>query len=179
MRLLPLLSLVALAGCGGGVTPELYAIAVDFFTLPDACFSNNAQPSAVTVTAQPQLFQVQVWDAAEQTAILEIVEGPASIDMGDAPSVPTRGLLKGKVMNGEWTFSGTNSTKTTLTGRTLSDTTSLELKFVRGTTFKGAAALSGRRECSGSTCSGTQPSCTVSTIPLNGTRLQVAYERAP
>ncbi|MCU0697225.1 MAG: hypothetical protein MUC96_11915 [Myxococcaceae bacterium] len=179
MRKLLLSSLVVFSGCGGAVTPELYAIVVDFFTIPDACYSNMAQPSNVVVTAQPALLQGQVWDAPEQSAIFEIEQGPASIDMGDAPSVAVRGLLRGKVMNNEWTFSGTNSAKSTQIGRTVTDTSSFELKFVRGTTFKGTATLTSRRECSGSTCQGTQPSCTISNIPVSGTRLQVAYERAP
>jgi hypothetical protein len=179
MRKLLLSSLVALSGCGGGVTPELYAMVIDFFTIPDNCYSNMAQPSNVVVTAQPVLVQGQVWDAPEQTAILEIEQGPATIDLGDAPSVGVRGLLRGKVAGNEWTFSGINSTKSTQIGRTVTDTSSIELTFVRGTTFKGTATLNSRRECSGSTCQGTQPSCTISGIPVNGTRLQVAYERAP
>jgi hypothetical protein len=179
MRKLLMLSLVALSGCGGGVTPELYAMVVDFFTIPDACYSNMAQPSNVVVTAQPALIQGQVWDGPEQTAILEIEQGPATIDMGDAPSVAVRGLLRGKVMNNEWTFSGANSTKSTQIGRTVTDSSSFELKFIRGTTFKGTATLTSKRECSGSTCTGTQPTCTITGIPVNGTRLQVNYERQP
>lgn len=179
MRKLLLLSLVAMSGCGGTVTPELYAIVVDFFTLPDSCYSNMAQPSSVTVTAQPSLIQAQVWDGPEQTAILEIEQGPATIDMGDAPSVALRGLLRGKAMNNEWTFTADNSQKVTGIGNTRTDTTRVEMKFTRGTTFKGTATLTSRRECSGTTCMGTQPTCTVTNVPLTGTRLQVEYLDTP
>lgn len=179
MRRLLLGSLVvAFSGCGG-VSPELYAVAVDFFTLPDSCYSNNAQPSNTRVTDAPSLLQVQVWDGPDQTALLELETGVRSIDMGDAPTVTLTGLMKGKRGTGGWIFSSETVNKSTQVGRTITDTTKFEMTFERGVTFKGTGAVSSNRTCAGSTCMGTQPSCAVSGIVLSGTRLEVKYERGP
>jgi hypothetical protein len=181
MRTLVLGSLLlALTGCGGGVSPELYSIVVDFFTLPDGCYTNNAQPSNVTVTAAPVLLNVQVWDGPEQTAVLELEGGVRTIDMGDAPSVMLTGLMKGKRGTGAtWNFLAETVQKSTQVGRTLTDSTKFELNLERNITFKGTGNLTSSRACSGSTCAGTQPSCTVSNVGLSGTRIDVKYERAP
>jgi len=181
MRKLVLGSLLfAFTGCGAGVSPEIYAIVVDFFTLPDSCFTNNAQPSNVTVSAAPVLLQVQVWDGPDNTAVLELESGIRSIDMGDAPTVTLTGLMKGKRGTGPvWNFAAETVQKSTQVGRTLTDTTKLELNLERGNTFKGTGNISSSRVCSGSTCTGTQPSCAVSGVALSGTRLEVKYERAP
>lgn len=169
--------LFAFTGCGG-VSPEVYAVVVDFFTLPDSCYTNNAQPSNVTTNNAPSLLNIQVWDGPEQTAVLELESGLRTIDMGDAPTITLTGLMKGKRGTGGWIFSSQTVAKSTQIGRTLTDDTKLDLTFERGNTFKGTAALSSTRTCAGSTCMGTQPSCSVST-PVSGTRLEVKYERAP
>ncbi len=181
MRKLVLGSLVlAFSGCGAGVSPEVYAIVVDFFTLPDSCYTNNAQPSNVTVSAAPVLLNVQVWDGPDNTAVLELEGGIRSIDLGDAPTVTLTGLMKGKKGTGAtWNFAAETVQKSTQVGRTLTDTSKLELNMDRANTFKGTANISSSRSCAGSTCVGTQPTCAVSGVALSGTRLQVAYERAP
>lgn len=171
--------LLAFTGCGG-VSPEVYAIVVDFFTLPDSCYMNNAQPSNVTVSAAPVLLQVQVWDGPDQTAVLELESGIRSIDMGDAPTVTLTGLMKGKKGTGAtWNFAAETVAKSTQVGRTLTDTTKLELNIERNVTFKGTGNITSSRACSGSTCVGTQPSCAVTNVALSGTKLEVKYERAP
>ncbi|MBL8924207.1 MAG: hypothetical protein JNJ54_35465 [Myxococcaceae bacterium] len=180
MRNLLLASLVALSTTGcNGVEPELYALVLPFFTLPDNCYLNNAQPSNVTVQDSPSLLNVQVWDGPEQTAILEIESGLRTIDMGDAPNITLTGLLTGKRGTGGWTFTHQGSDKSTQVGRTITDDTKVEFTFERGQSFKGTAALSSTRSCAGSTCMGTQPSCNVSGINITGTRFAVKYERGP
>ncbi|MBE2254003.1 MAG: hypothetical protein IAE78_31030 [Myxococcus sp.] len=180
MRKLLLGSLLSVfSGCGAGVSPELYAVVVDFFTLPDSCYLNNAQPSNVRVTDAPSLLNIQVWDGPDNTALLELESGLRTIDMGDAPTVTLTGLMKGTRGTGTWNFSSETVLKSTQVGRTLTDTTRFELNFERGQTFKGTGALSSSRACSGSTCTGTQPSCSVGGVNISGTRLQVTYERAP
>lgn len=177
MRKLLLSSFVAFSGCGAGVSPELYAVVVDFFTLPDSCFTNNAQPSNVTISGPPTSMTVQVWDTAEG-ALLD-VETPRQFDMGDAANVAVGGPVKGKRGTGGWVFTTEASQKLTAGGQTLTTTTRAEFTFERGNTFKGTLALSSSRACSGTSCAAMQPSCTVSPITINGTRLVVNYERAP
>lgn len=170
--------LLGLSGCGG-VSPELYRLVVDFFTLPDNCYSNNAQPSATTTTTSPTVVQVQVWDGADQTAILSIEGGARSIDMGDAPNITLGGVMKGKKGTGGWIFSAETVTKATTVGQTVTNTGKVDLTFDRTPTSKGTLVLSSNRACAGSTCMGTQPSCTVSNVAVAGTRIATDYERAP
>lgn len=180
MRKSLLLAAALLTGCGGGVTPELYALVVDYFTLPDSCYSNGMQPSSAVVSAPPGLLQVQVWDGPENTAVLSIEEGGRSVDMGAAPNVPVGGLFKGtKGNNNAWTFVSETVDRATVAGNTVTDTTRAEFVIERGQTFKGTGALSSSRVCTGSACSGTNPTCSVTGLKLTGTRLAVDYERAP
>jgi hypothetical protein len=180
MRRLVLASLLlTVTGCGAGISPELYAIVIDFFTLPDSCYLNNAQPSNVTVAAAPVLLRVQVWDGPSNTAVLELEEGIRSLEMGDAPTVALTGLMKGTRGTAGWTFAAETIQKSTQIGRTLTDTTKFELNFERSQTFKGTGGATSSRACSGTTCVGTQPSCSVSGVNLSGARLEVKYERPP
>jgi hypothetical protein len=180
MRKSLLLTAALLTGCGGGVTPELYALAVDYFTLPDSCYSNGMQPSSVVVSAPPGLLQVQVWDGPDNTAVLEVEQGGRSIDMGAAPNVAVGGLFKGTKGDKGWTFVSETVDRATVAGNTVTDTTKAEFTFDRGAqTFKGTAALTASRTCTGSACSGTNPACAVSGITLTGTRIAVDYQRAP
>ena len=77
MRKTLVLSALMLTGCGP-ISPELYALVVDFFTLPDSCYSNAMQPSSGTVSDSPSLLQVQVWDGPDSTAVLEVEQGSRS-----------------------------------------------------------------------------------------------------
>ncbi|MFO0601407.1 MAG: hypothetical protein U0228_39265 [Myxococcaceae bacterium] len=168
------------SGCGG-LTPELYELVVDAFTLPDSCYSNGMQPSTQQITEPPGLVSVKVWDGPEATAFLEIESGGGSIDMGAAPNVSLNGVFTGKKVDKGWTFSSDASTKTTAGGNTLTDTTHAEFTFERsGGTFKGTGALSSSRACTGAVC-GTNgsPSCSVAGINFRGTRIAVQFERAP
>jgi hypothetical protein len=157
----------------------LFRSVVDFFTLPDNCYLNNAQPSNVTTQAAPALLSIQVWDGPDQTAVMELESGLRSIDMGDAPTITLTGLLKGVKDANTWKFSAQNVAKSTQVGRTVTDDTKVDMTIERANTFKGTATLTSARSCSGSTCMGTQPTCTVSGIKLSGTRIDVKYERAP
>lgn len=170
--------LVGLTGCAGA-EPELYAVVVKFFTLPDNCYLNNAQPSNVTVADPPSLLNIQVWDGPDQTALLELESGLRTVDMGDAPTITLTGLMEGKRGTGGWNFVSQSSDKSTQVGRTITDDTKFEITFERGATFKGTVNLTSTRSCAGSTCMGTQPSCSVTGIPVSGTKIAVKYERAP
>ncbi len=172
------LLLVGFSGCGG-TSPELYRLVVDFFALPDNCYLNNAQPSTTTTTTAPTVIQVQIWDGTDQTAILSIEGGGRSIDMGDAPNVTLGGLMKGKRGTGGWTYSAETISKATTVGQTLTSTGKVELTFDRTPTSKGTATISSSRGCAGSTCAGTQPSCSVANIAVSSTRIATDYERAP
>ncbi len=180
MRQSLLLSAMLLTGCGAGVSPELYALTVDFFTLPDSCYSNGMQPGSGPVSAPAALIQVQVWDGPDNTAVLEVEQGGRTVDMGAAPNVPVNGLFKGTRGTGGWTFVSERVDRATVAGNTVTDTTKAEFVFERGQqTFTGTAALSSSRACTGNQCPGTSPSCAVSGLKIGGTRLAVQYERAP
>lgn len=179
MRNAWMLAAVLLSGCGG-LTPEIYELVVDYFTLPDSCYSNGMQPSSLTTAAPPGLMQVRVWDGPENSAFLEIEQGGASIDMGAAPNVAVSGVFIGKKVEKGWTFSSDASDKQSLAGNTITDTTHAEITFERsGGTFKGTGALSSSRTCTGSACNGTNPTCAVNGLNFRGTRIAVTFERAP
>ena len=173
------LLLMALSGCGAGVTPELYAIVVDYFTLPDTCYTSGMQPSTVATARPPELMQVQVWEGPEGVAYLEVEEGGAAVDMGAAPDVPVRGVFTGQKGEKGWTFNSDSATKQTLPGNNVvTATTHASLTFERASTFKGTGALNSASSCVGAQCPGTNPTCAVS-LSVTGTKLQVDYERAP
>lgn len=179
MRTTCLLLALALTGCGG-VSPEVYELVIDAFSLPDSCYSQGMQPATVTTTAPPGLIQVQVWDGPENSAFLQVETGGLSIDMGAAPNVDIGGIFTGKKVDKGWTFSSDLVRKQTLPGNNVvTTTTHAELTFDRGQLFKGTGLLSSSSNCVGAQCSGTNPSCSVPALVLNGTRVAVQYERAP
>lgn len=179
MRKSSLILALMLSGCGG-TSPEVYQLLVDYFTLPDSCYTSMMQPSSVTTTAPPAALAVQVWDGPENSAFLQVESAAISVDMGAAPNVSVGGIFTGKKVDKGWTFSSDNVQKQTLPGgNVVTSTTHAELTFERATTFKGNAVLSSSTNCVGSSCPGTNPSCSVSGIVVTGTRVAVNYERAP
>lgn len=179
MRKSSLMLALMLSGCGG-TTPEVYQLLIDYFTLPDSCYTSMMQPSSVTTTAPPAAMTVQVWDGPDNTAFLQVETASISVDMGAAPNVNVGGIFTGKKVDKGWTFSSDSVQKQTLPGsNVITSTTHAELTFERATTFKGNALLSSSTNCVGSSCSGSNPSCSVSGIVLTGTRVAVNYERAP
>lgn len=173
------LSLMLLSGCGAGAKPELYALVIDYFTLPDTCYTSGMQPSTVATARPPILIQGQVWDGPEGLAYLEVVQGGAAVDLGAAPDVDFRGIFTGKKGDKGWTFNSDSSTKRTLPGNNvITDSSHASLTFERASTFKGTGSVSSSSTCVGAQCPGVNPSCAVS-LNLGGTRLEVDYERAP
>jgi hypothetical protein len=179
MRKSWMLAALVFSGCGG-VTPEIYQLVVDFFTLPDSCYSNGMQPSSGFTSTPPDLLQVNVWDGPEGGAFLKVEQGGGTIDMGAAPNVSVSGIFTGKRTDKGWTFSSDAVSRANAANTTFTDTTHAEFTFERGGgTFKGTGALSSSRACTGSACTGTQPSCSVSGINFKGSRIAVDFERAP
>lgn len=180
MRKSSLMLALVLSGCGG-TTPEVYQLLVDYFTLPDSCYTSMMQPSEVVTTAPPTAMTVQVWDGPENSAFMQVESGSISVDMGAAPNVNIGGIFTGKKADkGGWTFSSDVVSKDTLPGNNVvTTTTHAELTFERGVTFKGTGVLSSSRNCVGAQCPGTNPSCTVSGLVVTGTKVAVQYERAP
>lgn len=178
-RLLLVVLSVALAGCGGPITPELYALVIDYFRPPASCYTDGMAPTDGLTTAPPALIQVQVWDGPENTAILEVQSGNASIDMGDAPNVTLGGVFKGTKGSNGWDFSTQRVNVNNAANTTITDNTGATFTFNRSNTFKGTATLTSSRTCMGTLCQGTQPSCTISGINVTGTRLAVDYQKAP
>ena len=179
MRQSSLLLAVLLNGCGG-TSPELYQLLVNSFTVPDSCYTSMMQPNRVITAAQPSALTVQIWDGPEGTAFLQIESGPLSIDMGAAPNVPVSGIFTGKKDPKGWQFTSDNATKQTVSANAaISITSHAEMTFERGVTFKGTGLLSSSSNCVGSACSGVNPSCSVSSIVVTGTRVAVEYQRAP
>lgn len=170
---------VALAGCGGPITPELYALVVDYFRPPASCYTDGMAPTDGVTTAPPQIIQVEVWDGPDDTAILEVQSGGGSVDMGDAPNVNLTGVFKGTKSSDGWAFATQRVTVNNAANTTITDTSGGTFTFNRGNTFKGTASLSSSRACMGTLCTGTQPSCTISGINVTGTRLAVDYQKAP
>lgn len=183
MRKSWLLFATLLSGCNG-LTPELYSLVVDYFEPNSSCYNDMMQPGTVVTTAPPSLVQVQVWDGPEQTAWLEVEEGGGVINMGDAPNVPIGGIFTGKRGDKGFTFTRDIVQKTT-SGSTTNPTvntitTHAELTFERGGgTFVGTASFSSSRSCTGMGCPMTLPTCSISGVKVNGTRIAVEYERAP
>jgi hypothetical protein len=171
---------MVLSGCGG-TTPELYELVVDYFTLPDSCYSSGMQPSTTNTASPPGVIQVQVWDGPDNTPYLEVDKGGASIDMGAAPNVSIDGIFTGKKVDKGWTFASDAVRKQTLpANNVITSTTHAEFTFERGGTFKGTGTISSSSNCVGNQCQLTNnASCTVSGINVHGTRIAVQYQRAP
>jgi hypothetical protein len=179
MRKSSLMLALTLTGCGG-TTPEVYQLLVDAFTLPDSCYTSMMQPSTVVTTAPPTPLSVQVWDGPDNTAFLQVESAAITVDMGAAPNVTVGGIFTGKKVEKGWTFSSDGVTKQTLPGmNVITTTTHAEITFERAVTFKGTGVLSSSSSCAGSSCPGTNPSCSVSGLVLTGTKVAVNYERAP
>lgn len=177
------LAVAWLSGCGGGVSPELYAVIVDFFRPATSCYTSGQYPNTSVTAASPGTLRVEVYDGADQKPFLEIVEGAQSVDMGDAPDVRLAGLLEGTTSQGTTTFvaSRTLESNTTVLGQpmTVTETGKATVTFVRGPTWKGTLSLNSSRTCSGTPCPNAPPACNVDNVPLRGTRLQVEYQQAP
>jgi hypothetical protein len=181
MRKSSLILALMLSGCGG-TSPEVYQLLVDYFTLPDSCYTSMMQPNSVTTTAPPTALSVQVWDGPENTAFLQVESAALTVDMGAAPNVTVGGIFTGKKVDKGWTFTSDTVNKNTVgigTNNVITSTTHAEITFERATTFKGNAVLSSSSTCAGTQCSGSNPSCSVSGIVVTGTRVAVNYERAP
>jgi len=180
MRKSTLMLAVLLSGCGG-TSPEIYQLLVDYFTLPNSCYTSMMQPSSVTIVAPPSAMTVQIWEAPENTAFLQVESGERTIDMGAAPNVTVGGIFTGKKLEKGWQFTSDSSSKAApRMDLIITTTTHAEMTFERGgTTFKGTGALSSSSNCVGSLCPGTNPSCSVGGIVVTGTRVAVQYERAP
>lgn len=174
-----MLAALMLSGCGGA-TPEMYQLVVNYFTLPDSCYQSGMQPTTGVTVAPPDLIQVQVWDGPDNTAYMQVESGGGTIDMGQAPNVSVSGIFTGKKADKGWTFTSDTTQKQTIIGNTVTNVTHAEFTFDRGpVTFKGTGALSSSSTCVGNQCPGTNPSCAVSGIVVQGTRIQTDYERAP
>ena len=171
---------LALSGCGG-TTPEVYQLIVDYFTLPDSCYTSMMQPTTISTVQPPTPLSVQVWDGPENTAYLQIESAAISVDMGAAPNVNIGGIFTGKKVDKGWSFTSDTSTKQTAPANsaTVTTTTHAEFIFERAVTFKGTGSMSSSQNCVGTACPGANPSCTVSGVVLSGTKVAVQYERAP
>jgi hypothetical protein len=182
MRLALLAALaVALSGCGTRpINAELYALAVDYFRAPATCYTDGMQPANGLASAPPHVFRVEVWDGPDGTALLEVVDGALSVDMGDAANVGVTGLFTGTFGADGWVFASQQvDVNRAAGGTTVTDTTSAQLTFRRESTFKGTAALSSSRTCTGTGCPATLPSCTATGIGVTGTRLAVDWQTSP
>ena len=179
MRKSSMVLALILSGCGG-TTPEVYQLLVDYFTLPDSCYTSMMQPSTVVTSQPPSAMSVQIWDGPDNTASLQVESGTITIDMGAAPDVDVNGIFTGKKGDKGWTFSSDHVRKQTLpANNVVTTTTHAEMTFERGVTFKGTAVVSSSSNCVGTGCPGTNPSCSVSGIVLTGTKVAVQYQRAP
>lgn len=180
-RAVLMFAVVLLSGCGGTVKPELYALVVNFFSIPDNCYSDNQQPASGVTSSAPERLTVEVFDGPDGAAYLDVAQGGQSIDMGDAPSVPVNGVFTGARGDNGWDFKSDTTSKQTIFGNNVfTVSTHAQLTFPRGApTFKGTGALSSSQTCSGTNCPDTQPSCSVSTITFDGTRLEVDFLATP
>jgi hypothetical protein len=171
---------VALSGCGTHpLNAELYALVVDFFRPAASCYTNGMQPADGLTAAPPHVFRAEVWDGPDGTALLEIVDGSLSVDMGNAPNVNVTGVFTGTFGSEGWVFSSQQVDVNEAGGTTITDTTSAQLTFRRETAFRGTATLSSSRTCTGTVCPGTLPTCSATGIKVTGTRLAVDWQASP
>lgn len=175
----PALLALALVGCGGPATPELYAVVIDHFRAPASCYDSGEQPKSGTTVAPPALIQVEVWDGPDDTAVLQVQSGTINADMGDAPNVSVGGVFKGTKGNDGWTFSSGRTSVIATGATTVTETAGATFSFPREPTFTGTATLTSARTCDGTGCPTKLPSCTISGISLSGTQLQVEYLKTP
>ncbi|MBL8951307.1 MAG: hypothetical protein JNK82_11050 [Myxococcaceae bacterium] len=180
----PTLAMVVLSavltGCGGGGSPELYALVFDVVTAPASCYAN---PPATTVTGVLGTLNAEVWDGPEGKAYLTVEGGSLSVDMGDAPTVTVSvgQAIEGSPAAGGWSFitDRTQTTTTPIIGTVTTVKTRAELTFARASTAKGTLSLSSSQTCTGTGCPGTMPTCSITGAVVRATRLNVAYEKAP
>jgi hypothetical protein len=181
MRLNLVALAVALAGCGGSVPPELYALIVDTVAIPATCFATA--PTGSVAKGPLGTTQVQVFDGPEGKAFM-VADTAMTFDMGDAPSVTVSASEALEGTNGPmgWSFVGDRDF-TTVTGvggisQTVQTKTHIAVALQRSATGKGTLSLSSSRTCTGTGC-GASPACSIDSIPFRSTRLQVDFERSP
>ena len=165
---------LAVSACGPAA-PEVYNLVFEPITIPDSCFTTV--PTTKTTVSQPALVRATVWDGPSE-AFLEIAGG-GSQDMGDAPSVPVSGVLRGKHGSSGWAFVGETVTTATSSATTSTTSTKISLTFERGLSGKGTGSASSSLGCSGTGCPSTLPKCDINNIAFQATRIQVTYETAP
>lgn len=172
---------VAVSGCGGAITPEMYALVVSTVAIPATCF---ATPPTDTVTKGPLgTTTVTVWDGPEGKAFLN-PDTSLSFDMGDAPNVS---ISSAQAIEGTAGAMGTEfvaetditDVQTVIGTRTINTKTSLTLTFPRAATGTGTLALSSSSTCTGMGCPTTNPTCAITGIALRSTKLAVDFERTP
>src|SRR5438132_5300240 len=108
-------SLLAAVGCGGGGTsPELYELVVDYFAAPASCYQNP--PSTTTNPGPLGTVQGEVWDGPEAKAFFALSGVGFSADMGDAPRITVSAgtALEGTAGAAGWTFATDRTTTTML-----------------------------------------------------------------
>jgi hypothetical protein len=175
-----------LMACGGGASPEVYAVSVDFFKVPDSCFANATPPPTVISAGSPTSAQLQVWDGPDGKAYMEIEQGGRNIDLGSAPDVALTGTLEGTTGPGGWVFTTLRTSVakppngTTTTTENSKGTVTIERS---SGPMKGTLKLESTRVCEGTGCAATfaaaNPPCTVDGIVIRGTRVAVSYQRPP
>lgn len=187
-KLIIALVAVTSSSCAGGVSPELYAVIVDFFRPAPSCYVSGMYPSNDVTAASPMSLRVEVYDWQNQSdnkVFLEIVSGGVTVDMGDARPVILGGLFEGtKAQSADQpvTFAASRTVERQsggITGTaTYTDNTKATISITRGRTIKGTLQLESATSCTGN-CPGTIPSCTISNINVRGTQLEVDYQQAP
>jgi hypothetical protein len=188
-KLIVALAAVCTSSCAGGVTPELYAVIVDFFRPGTSCYANNMYPANDVSASSGGSFRVEVYDWSDQgnqKVFLEIVSGGVTVDMGDARPVVLGGLFEGTRATGgdqptTFVSSRTTERNVNVLGQTAAfvDNASATIAINRGRNVKGTLELKSTTTCTGTACPGTIPQCTIGGVQLRGTQLEVDYEQAP
>lgn len=177
-----------LFGCGGGggASPEVYDVAIDYFRVPDSCYRPNNAPTVTVITEAPlSKGRWLVWDGPDGRAYLEVEAGGGTIRMGDAPSVTLGGTLEGTRVSAGWQFSVTQTVinKPPLQAFTETSRAKATGTFERSAgPIKGSLRLESLRTCDG-TCQNNfqtdNPPCTIDPVNFRGTRVAVSYQRPP
>jgi hypothetical protein len=189
-KLIVVLAAISSSSCAAGVSPELYAVILDFFRPGTSCYSSGTFPSNDVTASSPQSLRVEIYDWSQQSdnkAFLEIVSGGVTVDMGDARPVILGGLFEGTrpaSADQPTAFLATRTVERTVSvlgmvAATLTDVTSATLNLTRGRTFQGTLELKSSTTCVGSGCPANIPQCTISGINVRGTQLEVEYQQEP
>ena len=176
-----LVVMLALAAACNPASPELYNLAIDQFSLPDACYTSGGRtvPTSRTTAEPPKFLQVSVWDGSSGEAYMTVESSAISQSMGAAESVSIGGMLTGKKGSGGWTFDSETVTTQTMGSAVLTTDKKVSLTFDRGLAFKGKGALSSSTSCTGTGCpTNGDPSCSVD-LTVHGTQIEVTYQKAP